>query len=283
MGPKIESKYLKVDGLRIHYLTGGEEGSPVILLHGGGADSASLEWRLSIGPLSQHHRVFAPDWLGYGESDKPRIEYTNEYHVDFLGRIMDVLELEKASLAGISMGGGIALGFTLQSPQRVDRLILVDSHGLGGEIPWRVVSYLLVRLPLLMESIWMIEGWSRWMVRWSLRRIVYDPQVITEDLVDELYQVMKTPGVGRAFKSWQRSEIGWSGLRTDFLDRLHEIRVPTLILHGAEDRLVPVSWAKRAHTLIRGCELHVIPECGHFLPREKTDEFNRLVLEFLAG
>lgn len=281
MEANIESKYIKMEGLNIHYLTAGE-GPPVLLLHGGGADSACLSWRLGMGPVSQSHRVLAPDLPGYGESDKPKIKYTNEYYVEFLGHLMDALGLEKASLVGISMGGGISLGFTLESPQRVDRLVLVDSYGLGKEIPWPVISYVLVWFPLLNEMVWMIEGWSRRMARWSLRNIVYNPQAVTDDLVDEVYQLMKMPAAGRAFRSWQRSEIGCRGLRTNFVDRLHEITVPTLILHGAEDRLVPVSWAQRAHTLIRGSELYVFAECGHWPPREKADEFNRAIPEFLA-
>ncbi len=282
MEADFESKSIKVDGLNIRYITAGERGSPVLLLHGGGTDSALLSWRLSIGRISQSHRVFAPDLPGYGESDKPKVKYTNEYYVDFLGKIMDALKLERASLVGISMGGGISLGFTLKSPERVDKLVLVDSYGLGREIPGGVRSYLLVHLPLLLEMAWMMERQSRWVARWSLRWIFYNPQTVTDELVDEIWQLMKKPGVGRAFASFQRSEVRWGGVNTDFVDRLHEITVATLILHGAEDSLVPVSWAERAHRLIKGSELHIFPECGHWPPREKTEEFNRVVLEFLA-
>src|SRR5215216_2934915 len=246
----------------------GQTDAPVLLLHGGGYDSASLSYKQSIGPISQYHRVFAPDWPGYGESDKPKLRYSTEYYVDFLGQLMDALGLEKASLIGISMGGAISLGFSLHSPQRVEKLVLVDSHGLGKEVPGRVISYAMVRL--------------RRMVRWSLRTVFHDPQAVTVSLVDEDFQAAKKTEVGKAWRSWQRNEVGLGGYRTNFAHELHTLAVPTLILHGEEDKYVPVSWARRAHTLIKDSELLILPHCGHWLTREKPTEFIRAVLEFLA-
>ena len=121
------------------------------------------------------------------------------------------------------------------------------------------------------------------MVRWSLQTVVHDPQAVTSSLVDEVSQVAHKPGVGLAWMTWQRNEIGWSGLHTNYVDRLHTLAVPTLILHGAEDRYVPVSWAQRAHTLIRNSKLDIFPRCGHWLTREKQAEFNRAALAFLAS
>lgn len=282
MGKNVRDGWVEVDGLRIYYLMAGQAGTPVLLLHGGGYDSASLSYKHSIGPISQHHRVYAPDWPGYGESDKPKVEYSTQYYVDFLGRLMDALGLEKASLVGISLGGAISLGFSLRSPQRVERLVLVDSHGLGGDVPWRLMSYLLVRLPLLNKLVWAALGRSRRMVRASLQSVFYDPHTVTETLVDQVYQLVKKPGAGQAWRSWQRNEIRWKGLHTNFVDRLHTLMVPTMILHGAEDKYIPVSWARRAHTLIKDSELHVFPQCGHWLTLEKPEDFNRVVSEFLA-
>jgi pimeloyl-ACP methyl ester carboxylesterase len=279
----VRDKLIDVEGLRIHCLMAGQEGAPpVLLLHGGGYDSASLSYKQSVGPFSQYYRVFAPDWPGYGDSDKPKMRYSTEYYVDFLSQLMDALGLEKASLVGISMGGAISLGFSLQSPQRVEKLVLVDSHGLGNEVPGRKISYVMVRLPLLNKLMWAILGRSRRMMKWSLRTVFHDPQAVTSSLVDEVFQEAKKPGVGDAWRSWQRSEIGWSSLHTNFVDKLHTLAVPTLILHGAEDTYVPVSWARRAHTLIKDSELCIFPQCGHWLTREKPTEFNHAALEFLA-
>jgi len=131
-----EPLWVDVDGLRVHALASGEDGSPVLLLHGGGIDSADFTYRFAIGPLSQEHRVFAPDWPGFGRIDKPQVEYTVPFFIDFLGRLLDALGLERTSLVGLSMGGAAALGFALRSPDRVEKLVLVDSYGLGGNVPW---------------------------------------------------------------------------------------------------------------------------------------------------
>ena len=149
-------------------------------------------------------------------------------------------------------------------------------------MPWRTISYAVVRLPLLNKALWAIMGRSRRMIRWSLRTVFYDPRNVTEGLVDLVYPLTKEPGAARAWRSWQRNEIRWGGLRTNFVDKLHELAVPTLILHGAEDRYVPVSWARRAHALIKDSELSTFPQCGHWLTREKPTEFNHAVLGFLA-
>lgn len=283
MANNARDGWAEVDGLRTHYLKAGEGNAPVLLLHGGGYDSASLSYKHTIGSISRHHQVFAPDWPGYGQSDKPEIEYSTEYYVGFLGRLMDVLGLKKANLVGISMGGAISLGFSLRSPQRVEKLILVDSHGLGREVPGRVASFALVRLPLLNKLVWAALGRSRRMVEWSLQSVFYDPRAVTRELVDEVFQVAKKPGAGQAWRSWQRNEIRRRCLRSNFLDRLHEVAAPTLILHGAEDKYVPVAWARRAHTTIKDSELHVLPQCGHWLTLEKPGEFNRALSEFLLA
>jgi len=107
------------------------------------------------------------------------------------------LGLKKANLVGISMGGAISLGFSLRSPQRVEKLILVDSHGLGREVPGRVASFALVRLPLLNKLVWAALGRSRRMVEWSLQSVFYDPRAVTRELVDEVFQVAKNWGRGR--------------------------------------------------------------------------------------
>jgi pimeloyl-ACP methyl ester carboxylesterase len=283
MEDEVQERWVEVGGLRVRCLTAGKpDAPPVLLLHGGGYDSASLSYGKSIGPISCHHKVFAPDWPGYGQSDKPKTHYSTEYYVGFLGRLMDALGLQRASLVGISMGGAVAQGFSLRSPDRVERLVLVDSHGLGGEVPGGAASYLLVRLPLLNRLVWAALGRSRRMVRGSLRSVFYDPRAVTDDLVEEVHRLAKEPKAGQAWRSWQKSEIGRGGLRTDFVDRLHELAVPTLIVHGAEDRYVPVSWARRAHALIEGSELRVFARCGHWLTLERPEEFYGAVLGFLA-
>ncbi len=281
MAQSIISRNLEVQGLRTHLLSAGERGPAVMLLHGGGIDSAMLSWEEVIPTLAQNHRVFAADWPGFGESQIPDVPCSMEYYVGFQAALMDVLGLEKASLVGISMGGGVALGFTLQNPQRVEKLVLVSSYGLQPAVPMHRLSYLYLRLPLLNDLAWALVRSSRGMVRASLRTIFHNPKAISEGLVEKAYAASRQPGAGRAWNMVQKSEMQWKGTRTCYMDRLAEIHHPTLIVHGAQDRLAPVEFARQAHRLIWGSELFIMEGCGHWPQREKPAEFSQVVGEFL--
>jgi pimeloyl-ACP methyl ester carboxylesterase len=280
----VRGETIEVQGLRIHCLSAGSAGLPVMLLHGGGTDSASLSWEPFLRYIAPGHPVFACDWPGYGDSDKPDVEYTTEYYVDFLGHLMDALSLKRASLAGLSMGGGIALGFTLKWSQRVNKLVLVDSYGLQTVTPYGRMGYLLVHMPLINELTWAMIARSRSLTHTSVQALFYNPHAVPgfDALVNELFQELKKPGAGKAWRSYQKSELLPHGPRTVFVDRLREIRAPTLIVHGGEDKLVPVECARQAHRLIEGSELVVIPDCGHWPQREKPEEFNQVVAGFLV-
>ncbi len=274
--------WFEVDGLRIHCFEAGESGSPVVLLHGGGNDSAHLSWGRVISPLSDHHRVLAPDFPGYGLSDKPEIKYTMDYYVTFLAHLLDELHLDRVSLVGLSMGGGIALGFALRFPERVEKLVLVAPYGVLNKVSAHRLSYLFVHIPYVDEvSNWLI-GRSRSMVRWTLLSgLIYSPQRLSPELLDEVYQESHKPGAGKAFISFQRDEVLWNGLRSNFTSRFHEITAPTLLIRGSNDASVPLPPVQRAHELIKGSELYIMQECKHWAPGEKPEEFSRAVLEFL--
>ncbi len=279
---ELPAIWLDIDGMRIHCLTAGESGSPVMLLHGAGVDSASFSWGEVIGPLAAHHRIFAPDLPGYGQSSKPDIQYTIEFYVSFVEHVLDVLHLEKVSLVGLSLGGAIALALTLRAPGRVEKLVLVDPYGIQDKVVAHMLSYLYVHLPFLDEVSWWLIGRSRSLVRWSLLDgLIYNPAHLSDELVDRVYQAAREPGAGKAYISFQRSEVRWSGLRSNFTSRLHEITISTLLVYGAEDRAVPLAYVQRAHALIRNSELSIMQECRHWPQGEQPEEFTRVVGSFL--
>lgn len=285
----MQSTYLTVDGVRTHLLHAGEGGDPVLLLHGGAADFASLSWGALIEPLAQTHRVFAADWPGFGESGPapepsatggpPR--YSNQYHVNFLCRLMEALDLPRASLVGISMGGAIALGFTLHWPERVDRLVLLDSYGLQRQMPPQLLSALFVKLPLINELTWALLRRSRALTAATVRRIFTEPRRFPESLIDELFAAMQDPGFGQAWMQYQRHETGWHGMCTYFMDELHRIEQPVLLIHGAQDNLVPLSASQEAARRLPDARLEVIPGCGHWPQREHPELVNPLIIDFL--
>lgn len=274
-----------LDGLRVRYHRSGPEatpadGAPVVLLHGGGLDSAALSWRDALPALAADRTVYAPDWPGYGESDPPDGSPSVAYYADVLGRFLDALDLDRVSLVGISMGGGVALGFALDHPSRVERLVAVDSLGLGSRSPGGPLGAMFVRLPVVNGLPFAAMAQSRWLTAQTLREIVA-PENLTADLVDEALTELRRPRAAEAWTAFQRNEVGFDGLETDYTDRLADLRPPTLFVHGEDDPLIPVSWSVRAASLAPDAEVRVIPDCGHWPPRERPEEFAEAVRAFL--
>ncbi|RPI24836.1 MAG: alpha/beta hydrolase [Chloroflexota bacterium] len=281
---EIQHNFIDIKGIRTHYLSAGQADAPstVVLLHGGGVDTARLSWELLIPELAGEHRVLAPDWPGFGESDRPDIDYTSEFYIQFLHDFLDALHIQRLSLAGISMGGAAALGFALRSPQRVDKLVLVDSYGLQRVAPAHFFSYLFIKIPGVNALTWAAMR-NRAMARYTLGSLLRRPGAVTDELVDQLYQEILKPDGDRAWTRFQNSDITWRGVKTCFMDRLGEIQAPTLIVHGTKDVAVPVENAREAHARITGSKLVWMEGCGHWPQRDNPPEFNRVVREFLAS
>src|ERR671914_1933950 len=149
VGTTVETKWARIDGLRVRCLAAGTgRVPPLLLLHGGGVDAADFSYRYTIEPLARRRPVLAFDWPGYGGSDNPNPRYDLAYYARFLSHLMDSLGIQRAALVGTSMGGGAALSFALRSPERVDKLVLVASYGLGKDVPYGRLGYLLVLAPL---------------------------------------------------------------------------------------------------------------------------------------
>lgn len=270
-----------VDGVSLHYLQAGEAGPPVVLLHGGIVDSASLSWGGVIGPLAEEFSVYALDLPGYGESDRPDAPYTTEYHVGMVEGFVDELDLAPVSVVGLSLGGGIALGLALKT-EAVDRLVLVDSYGLGRELPHGLLSYVLAQVPEINRLSLALLARSKRLTRASLGNIVVDPDAVPEEVVDELYAMLQRPGVGEAFRRWREREVTREGYRTCYRDRYGEVAAPTLLIHGAQDDVFPVEWAREAAAGIPEARLEVFGDCAHWPPRERPERFLRAVRGFLG-
>jgi pimeloyl-ACP methyl ester carboxylesterase len=261
----------------VRYLEAGE-GPPVVLLHGVGLDAAAVSWKHAIPELADEFRVLAPDLPGHGESDKPRIRYTTEYFIEAFREFVSELGLSAVRLAGISMGGGVALGYALEHD--VEQLVLVDSYGLGADAVWRPMAATALRMPVLDQFVWNTMGVNEGTVRDALRGYVTQA---SEEFVTELHEVLQDDDCGRTLRSWQRSEFRACGFRTNYRDALPELSVPTLLVHGADDTLLPARWSEKAADRLPDSELHVLSECGHWPPRERPETFHRLLTDFLAA
>jgi pimeloyl-ACP methyl ester carboxylesterase len=259
-----------------HYVAG--SGDPVVLLHGCGIDAATVSYRYLLPALAQDHRVNAVDFPGHGLSDKPATRYTTGFFRRVLAAYLEALGIESPSLVGISMGGCVALGHALE--RDVDRLVLVDSYGLGGDVAWRPAASVGLRVPMAHRQWWRGFSASPETVRDHLRSITAGTP--PGDLVEDVYAAVQDDTVGRAVRSWQRSEFRTSGLRTDYRDRLGELEAETLLVHGRSDPLFPASWSERAAESLPNGEARVYERTGHWPARERPGRFNADVTGFLA-
>ena len=276
---KPKDHYIKVGNINTRYWALGDQGSPVILIHGLGA-SAEI-WQKNVEALAEQYRVYVPDLVGFGRSDKPDIEYTPFSAARFVYDFMNALNIESASLVGNSLGGGIAVQCALQFPHKVEKLVLVDSAGFGRKVifPLRLIS-----LPFIGE---LLTRPSRERVYLYFKLAIYDPALLTEDFIDLYYELHSLPGAQKSMLRVLRSISNIRGGRTKILRtvmvRLNVITAPVLIVWGKQDKVLPVRHAYVANEKILNSKVHILDPCGHMPQFERPEEFNRIVLEFLSG
>ncbi|TMT85195.1 alpha/beta hydrolase [Haloterrigena sp. H1] len=266
---------------RIAYRRAGTSGPPVVLCHGAGIDDATVSWRHAIDALAEDYRVYGIDWPEYGNSTGP-VTHTVETYVDILEGFLETLPDERVSLAGISMGGGVALGYTLANPDRVEQLALVNSYGLGRRLPNALPWKLLSQVPGMTEFGKAAASTSPANVRLVLDSLVADAAAVPDPFVTDVRRKLREPGSIQAFRKFQANELSFSGrVATDFVDDLESLSVPTLLVHGKQDPLVPVEWSIRAANRLPNADLELIDDCGHWAPRERPDRFNERLREWL--
>jgi len=271
-----------VEGSRIHYRDAGD-GQPVVLLHGGIIDAASVSWPPVIDRLAPDYRVLAPDLLGYGESDLPPGPYSIPRHASVVAAVIDELELESVTLVGLSLGGAVAMQVALDRPDLVDRLVPIDPFGLGQELPNGLLSYLLARVQLFNRIAIAAFRRSRRLTRASLGGIVYDLDSLPAAAVDAVYREVQRPTAGAAFRRFRDSEVTRQGYRTTFTGRFEEFSMPVHFLHGAHDELFPVEWARRAADRVPDGDLTVLDDCAHWAPRENPQSVTTHVRATITG
>ncbi len=262
MANNLSNKTMKVGKLDISYLNGGR-GDPLVVIHGGG--DGSRAWLQNAIELSQHYTVYVPDLPGFGRSQPIDGDYYIPELVEFVDEFSHNLGLKSFHLMGHSLGGGIALSYALRFPQKVTKLVLVSSLCLGREIAlW--VRFLSTKA--LCRSIGKLVLAALKGVKWVADLILGPPEFVTP-------------------LTWTSICLGGSvttikGQTTVLISRLSKIMVPTLIVWGAKDPIVPVKQAYNAAQLIPDCELHVFESAGHSVYKQKVGEFSQLLARFLS-
>jgi pimeloyl-ACP methyl ester carboxylesterase len=280
---KIKKHLVEVKGINvaIHESFSMKSKVPLLLLHGGGLDSAMLSYGSIMATLGKKYHVIAPDLPGYGETDKPDVPYTIEWYQKFLDELIKVLGYNQIDLGGLSLGGGIALGYSIDHPEKVRRLILIAPYGLTDKIPHLKITLWLLKHPSVYDSINKLILSNKIFLKASLKTIIVNQDNLTDDVIALLMKVGHNPDSGRAFRVFQLSEIKNMKLKTCYLNQLHNLSIPVLLLTGKKDSLVPSKDVKRASELISHSKLVEIDNCGHWLPRDKSTEFIKELEKFL--
>jgi pimeloyl-ACP methyl ester carboxylesterase len=274
------TRWAKVHGHDVAYRQAGS-GPVIVMIHGIAGSSST--WVPVMPLLAEKYTVIAPDLLGHGESAKPRGDYSLGAYASGIRDLLGVLGHEQATVVGHSLGGGVAMQFAYQFPQMAERLALVCSGGLGKEVSplLRVLALpgteYVLPLALAPQIHALAAAAGGLLGRFGLRA---DP-FLSE--VWAAWTRLTDARAQRAFIHTIRAVIDVSGQRVSARDRLyltHEM--PTLIVWGEDDAVIPVSHAHIAHELMPGSRLEVVDDAGHFLPWERPELLDRIVRDFMA-
>ncbi|MBS0495411.1 MAG: alpha/beta fold hydrolase [Proteobacteria bacterium] len=259
-------------GIRTNYHDSGGQGAPVLLIHGSGPGvSAWANWRLVMPALAQHARVIAPDMVGFGYSERPAgFAYGMDAWVRQAVGLLDALGIARTDLVGNSFGGGLALALAIRHPERVRRLVLMGSVG----VPFAITEGL--------DAVWgytpSVEN-----MRAIMDYFAFNQGLMSDDLARLRYEASARPGVQESYAAMfpaprQRWVDAMASAEADIRALPHE----TLVIHGREDRVIPLDNAYTLADWLPRAQLHVYGRCGHWTQIEHAARFARLVGDFLT-
>jgi 4,5:9,10-diseco-3-hydroxy-5,9,17-trioxoandrosta-1(10),2-diene-4-oate hydrolase len=274
---EVRHGFVELGGLKIHYDEAGA-GRALVLVHGGGPGSSGLNtFSRNMAALADRHRVIAIDLPGYGQSTKLKIsEPLFGYYAKVLAGFIDALKLEKAHLAGNSMGGAVSLKTALDFPQKADRLVLMSP--VGGYSPFQTPPTDGVRL---MVTFYLPPGPSLERMRQFVNYLVYEPASVSDEIIKE--RLARAADADTAEFMPLRAGPNMPPIEELWRERLDRVSNETLIIWGREDRMNPMDQGMMLMRQIPKARLLVMPQCGHWSQWEKADEFNRAVAAFLEG
>jgi len=269
-----DSRFIKIDGLEIHYKKYGSTGRYIILLHGFG--SSTYTWDKIAKPLSRNFTVISFDRPGFGLTERrfdlPHNPYTIEYHTKLIERLMETMGISKAILVGHSAGGTLAVLFALSYPEKVEELVLIAPaiFTTTGMPEWFNIIFnvpFIDRIGPQLVALILLRSFER-----SLRSAYYDPGKITEEDIDAYTRPTKIFGWKRAL--W---EFAKGGRIENFESRLTEITHKTIIIHGRQDTIIQLDSSAKLNTLLTNSTLFIIENCGHLPQEECPDEVLKIL------
>jgi pimeloyl-ACP methyl ester carboxylesterase len=273
--------YRTIHGYRRAFRVAGS-GPAILLIHGIGDNSTT--WSTVQSALAQRFTVIAPDLLGHGKSDKPRADYSVAAYANGMRDLLSVLDVERVTVVGHSLGGGVAMQFAYQFPQLVDRLILVGAGGVTKDVnvalriaatPMGTEALALLRLPLVLPALQAVGRVGGALLgKTAAGRDIPDMLRILADLPE--------PTASSAFARTLRAVVDWRGQVVTMLDRCYLTEsVPVQLIWGSHDSVIPVGHARMAHSAMPGSRLEVFDGSGHFPFHDDPDRFVEVVEKFI--
>jgi 2-hydroxy-6-oxonona-2,4-dienedioate hydrolase len=259
-------KFTNVNEYTIRYLDyGPADGKTLILLHGLGASAE--RWSRVIPALSKYFHVIIPDIIGFGYSDKPAVEYTMDFFIDFFKAFLDNLRISDSNIIGSSFGGHVATEFAIRFNRMVDKLVLVSPAGMMKTSTPTLDRYIMAALYPVYEHVYE-----------AFRGMAYESDAVNEEIVTDFINRMRLTNAKYAFMSTVL------GIRyaPKLNGRLSNIVAPTLLVWGEQDKMIPLQYS-REYDEIPKRERVVIKNCGHTPYVERPMMFNKIVLKFLMG
>ncbi len=281
MGPDDHVETLSLHGHEVAYRAAGDGPTTVLLVHG--MAGSSRTWRATIPRLAEQCRVIAPDLLGHGASATPVPgDYSLGGFAAMLRDLLDVLGVARATVVGQSLGGGVAMQLAYQHPEVAERLVLVSSGGLGREVSWMLRALAFPGAELIAPALF--PGFARDLgdrVARTVARLGWRAPRVEE--MWNAYSSLTDPQHRETFMRTLRAVVDPGGQAVSAENRLYlTAALPTLIVWGDADPIIPVGHARTAHDAMPGSRLEILPGVGHFPHAERPERFAEIVLDFVT-
>jgi pimeloyl-ACP methyl ester carboxylesterase len=274
----IERREVELHGQRYAYRTAGS-GPLVVLLHGIAQSSAT--WEGLIPRLAGQHAVIAPDLLGHGKSAKLAGDYSPGAYANLVRDLLEVLGQDHCTIVGHSLGGGVAMQFAYQFPERCERLVLVAAGGLGREVHPILRAAALPGADVVLPWLSVAGNRAIGTVVKTMGRLGFRAST---DLGEtwRSFAGLEEPSARKAFLRTVRCLIDLGGQRVNAIDRLYlAAELPTMVVWGERDPLIPVAHAQRVHDVIPSSRIELFPGAGHYPHLDDPERFAAVLLDFI--
>lgn len=259
----MQEKFVNVDGNKIRYLESGNSKETIVLVHGLGASAE--RWEYVIPLFNKYFRVIVPDLIGFGYSDKPLVDYTSEFFSKFLKNFLKKIGVEKLKIIGSSLGGQISAGYVSENMDSIEKLVLVSPSGAMTHSTPALDAYVMAALYPDKE------------VAENAYQMMAGPdQKINAKIIEDFVTRMKLPNAKMAFMS---TLLGFKNAE-NILETLKTISIPTLIVWGGRDPVIPIKYADSFVSSIKDCRFYRMDNCGHTPYVDEPEKFTKLVTDF---